>query len=297
MKKLFLLPFLFNLLLTAAQPTPVLAQSPGIAQETNIEQALRKKHWQTEKVGRGMRWKYYHGNGLFASRQSINMLDINLRKAGIQVRFAYSDSTRIKTSDFAREQGAVAAINGSYFDVKNGGSVNFFRTGGQINATSTPQLPAYRENAAIAVDVAGKVSIIRKPKAGWETTAIPELLSSGPLLVFGGQVEAMVPQAFNTNRHPRTAIGITSDNHLLLVTVDGRSAEAQGMTNAELAQLMLTLGCTEALNLDGGGSTTLWIDGRGTNGIVNFPSDNKAYDHEGERAVANSVLILKKGRD
>ncbi|MHC2993477.1 hypothetical protein OB13_18560 [Pontibacter sp. HJ8] len=296
MKKIFLLPFLFSLLLTSAQPIPVLAQSPGIAQQTGLDQALQRKHWQTEKVSRGMRWKYYHGNGLFDSRQSISVLDINLRKAGIALSFAYSDSTRIKTSTFAREQNALAAINGSYFDVKNGGSVNFFRTGGQVNASTTPQMAAYRENAAIAVDAAGKPQIIRKPEAGWESTAIPDVLSSGPLLVFGGEKETMVQQAFNTNRHPRTAIGITKDNHLLLVTVDGRSAEAQGMSNEELALLMQALGCTEALNLDGGGSTTMWIEGKGTEGIVNYPSDNKVYDQKGERAVANSVLIVKRHR-
>jgi exopolysaccharide biosynthesis protein len=294
MKKIFLLPFLFSLLLTSTQPIPVLAQSPRIAEQIDIQKALARKSWKTEKIGRGMRWKYYHGNGLFDSRQSINVLDINLRKAGIALSFAYSDSTRIKTSTFAREQNAIAAINGSYFDVKNGGSVNFFRTGGTTNALTKVDMPVYRENAAIAIDASGKPSIIRKPEAGWEMTALPEVLSSGPLLLFGGEKEKMVQQAFNTNRHPRTAIGITKDKHLLLVTVDGRSSEAQGMSNEELAQLMLALGCTEALNLDGGGSTTLWIAGKGTEGIVNYPSDNKAYDQKGERAVANAVLVKKR---
>jgi len=294
MKKTFLLPFLFCVLLTSTQPIPVLAQSTGIAQQTDIQEALARKNWQKEKIGRGMRWKYYHGNGLFDSRQSINVLDINLRKADIALSFAYSDSTRIKTSTFAREQDAIAAINGSYFDVKNGGSVNFFKTGGEVNAHTTQTMPVYRENAAIAIDASGKPTIIRKPEAGWETTALPEVLSSGPLLVFGGEKETMVQQAFNTNRHPRTAIGITKDRHLLLVTVDGRSSEAQGMSNEELAQLMLALGCTEALNLDGGGSTTMWIASKGTEGIINYPSDNKAYDQKGERAVANAVLIKKR---
>lgn len=294
MKKSFLLPFLFSLLITFAQPIPVLAQSAGIATQHDIDKALARKQWQTEKITRGMRWKYYHGNDLFNSRQSINVLDINLRKAGIALSFAYSDSTRIHTSTFAKDQTAIAAINGSYFDVKNGGSVNFFRTGGAVNATSRPELPHYRENGAIAIPAQGNPVIVKKPEAGWETVAIPELLSSGPLLVHEGKLEPMVQQAFNTNRHPRTAIGITKDNRLLLVTVDGRSAEAQGMTNEELAQLMQALGCTQALNLDGGGSTTMWIDGKGTDGIVNYPSDNKAYDQRGERAVANSILVRKK---
>ncbi len=64
------------------------------------------------------------------------------------------------------------------------------------------------------------------------------------------------------------------------------------MTLYELAEMMRLLKCRDAVNLDGGGSTTMWIDGKPFNGVVNMPSDNKKWDHEGERAVAN-ILIVK----
>ena len=51
---------------------------------------------------------------------------------------------------------------------------------------------------------------------------------------------------------------------------------------------------SDAINLDGGGSTTLWITNYKDNGVVNFPTDNKKWDHEGERKVANVVLLKKK---
>jgi exopolysaccharide biosynthesis protein len=63
------------------------------------------------------------------------------------------------------------------------------------------------------------------------------------------------------------------------------------MTLNELADLMLVLHCKDAVNLDGGGSTTMCISGKPFNGIVNMPCDNKKFDHEGERAVSDIIII------
>jgi exopolysaccharide biosynthesis protein len=54
------------------------------------------------------------------------------------------------------------------------------------------------------------------------------------------------------------------------------------------------LGCKDAINLDGGGSTTMYIKGQPFDGVVNYPCDNKQFDHYGERSVSNVVMILKK---
>jgi exopolysaccharide biosynthesis protein len=74
---------------------------------------------------------------------------------------------------------------------------------------------------------------------------------------------------------------------LLLVTVDGRSAASVGMTLVELADFMRTLGAWDALNFDGGGSTTMVIGDR----VVNTPSDRT-----GEREVGSALFIMKRGR-
>ncbi len=108
-------------------------------------------------------------------------------------------------------------------------------------------------------------------------------LGGGPLLLRGGQVvpedDAAAP------RHPRTAIGY-SEREIVLVTVDGRQPGwSVGMTLPTLAKLMTELGCTEALNLDGGGSTTAWVRGE----VANRPSDG------GERRIANAVLVRSRG--
>ena len=86
-------------------------------------------------------------------------------------------------------------------------------------------------------------------------------------------------------RHPRTAVGFSRDSSTLLVlTVDGRSENSGGMTLIELANVMRELGAWQAMNFDGGGSTTMVIDGK----VVNHPSDK-----EGERTVGNALLVVE----
>jgi exopolysaccharide biosynthesis protein len=90
--------------------------------------------------------------------------------------------------------------------------------------------------------------------------------------------------AFATERHPRSAVAVRADGTVLLVAVDGRQpGHSVGMTLPELTELLVELGGTDALNLDGGGSTTLVLRGR----IVNRPSESS-----GERPVTNALLVL-----
>ena len=87
-------------------------------------------------------------------------------------------------------------------------------------------------------------------------------------------------------RHPRSAIGFSRDSTtLFLLVVDGRSQKSVGMTLVELATLMRRLGAWQAMNFDGGGSTTMVIDGA----IVNAPSDAT-----GEREVGNALLVIRR---
>ena len=93
---------------------------------------------------------------------------------------------------------------------------------------------------------------------------------------------------FSKRRHPRSCACTRKNGQALLITVDGRNAQAQGMSLAELTALLKMLGCEQGINLDGGGSTTMW--GKGI-GVVNHPSDNKKFDSSGERRVANVILV------
>ncbi len=108
----------------------------------------------------------------------------------------------------------------------------------------------------------------------------PAAIGGGPALVHNRAVEnfsGLQP------RHPRTALG-WNKNHFFLVAVDGRQRTSAGMTFAELATYMLNLGCDEALNLDGGGSSTLWAKGN----VRNNPSEGR------ERPAANALVLVRK---
>ena len=99
---------------------------------------------------------------------------------------------------------------------------------------------------------------------------VNHIISGGPYLIKNGDVYVdMTAQKLASigGRNPRTAIGYTADNHLIMLTADGREGASIGLTLMELANLMKELGCVNAMNLDGGGSTVMYIKGQ----VVNKP--------------------------
>jgi len=119
-------------------------------------------------------------------------------------------------------------------------------------------------------------------------------LASGPLMLKDGRYcdWSLCEKDFIRTKHPRSAVALTKDGKILFITVDGRLPKhAGGVSIPELAHLIRILGGKDAINLDGGGSTTLWLSGAPDNGIVNYPCDNKRFDHRGERTVPNILYI------
>jgi exopolysaccharide biosynthesis protein len=120
----------------------------------------------------------------------------------------------------------------------------------------------------------------------WST--VSEVIGGGPHLVVDGKVAVdgsaeQFEDAFINQPNPRTGVGVTADGKLLLVTVDGRQTLSKGMTLPDFANLMLRLGAVNAMNLDGGGSTTMTADGLVVNSIA-----STGY----ERPVANSLCVF-----
>ncbi len=117
------------------------------------------------------------------------------------------------------------------------------------------------------------------------------ITAGGPQLIKGGKVsitgeQEKITAAFVNDRHPRTAIAKLSSGKILLLTVDGRQPNVSvGMSLPGLVELLLEFGATEAINLDGGGSTTMVIQ----NKVVNRPSDQS-----GERPVGDAILVLSQ---
>ena len=108
-------------------------------------------------------------------------------------------------------------------------------------------------------------------------------IGGGPALVLNGEAQPARVNKSNA-RHPRSAVG-WNDKEILFVTVDGRQPRlSNGMTLPELADFLVKLQCTEAMNLDGGGSAEVWMEGK----ILNSP----CYGHE--RSTANALVVVEK---
>lgn len=119
---------------------------------------------------------------------------------------------------------------------------------------------------------------------GYIVGGTPLLISAGTRLL--DYAAENVRQSFIEDRHPRTAVCIQSNQHWLFVVADGRQPKlSRGMTLEEMTDLMLAEGCQDALNLDGGGSSTLVIDGQ----LRNSPSDFGV-----ERPVSDAILVFPR---
>ena len=120
------------------------------------------------------------------------------------------------------------------------------------------------------------------------------------ILLRAGTIPAAVDSTggagFARARHPRTAVGWdASGQRLLLVTVDGRQpGYSAGATLRELARIMRALGATEAMNLDGGGSTTMVLGRTDASRTTTVETLNRPSDKGGERSIANALMIARR---
>lgn len=280
--------------------------------------AVVQARWDTKKVTRGIRLKHYWFEGsLFGSSQNINILEVKLKgRNKVDVEAEAEELKR--TSAFGEEHGAIAALNGTFFDMKNGGSVDYIRLNGAVfNQNRLPKngMRARHQKAAVVID-GRKVRIEQWDGSDdWEQRLPGEdVLLTGPLLLKDHRLAPLDSAKFSTARHPRTAIAIKG-NKVLFITVDGRHEKAAGMSLYELAAFLKWIKAEDAVNLDGGGSTTMWVRGFSDGGIVNHPSDNpkmmqskdfkpgmdldnfpasEKWDREGERPVANVLIVRKR---
>ncbi|MDQ2863635.1 MAG: phosphodiester glycosidase family protein [Bacteroidota bacterium] len=131
---------------------------------------------------------------------------------------------------------------------------------------------------------AGLIPSFKKWKMKTVVGGGPVLVQNDKVQVSNNEERKFAGKAIN-DRHPRTAIGYTNDNKIIILVAEGRSETASGLTLTQEAQILKDLGCKEALNLDGGGSTCMLLNGKQTN----TPSDK-----EGQRSVPSVFIIENK---
>jgi exopolysaccharide biosynthesis protein len=277
---------------------------------------------QTKKIAKGVSWKQivYTQNGLINANQYLNVIEVTKKNRKYRLHIVRSDSLE-KTSQIAQTHNALAAINASFFKMRgpdpdnrkdlNGvpklepskldwnRSVVYFRQNDSLISENIPAKDSIRKrNQAGSIVISrGKLLIVEDDPANLNAEHQlkgEDVISTGPVMILNGIDQSIPNDAFCNDRHPRTAIGKKADGTIVLLVVDGRAKESAGFSIPELQKVMRDLGCVDAINLDGGGSTTMYIKDQPFQGVVNFPSDNKKWDHEGEREVANAILLIRK---
>lgn len=306
MKKYVLL--LFGLILS----TRLFAQSDSVA--------LVDAKWLSNKLAPTVTWKTarFSNKELFGANENINIVELPTGSKKVRFIIAHSDSLET-TSQQAKKYNALAGINGSFFQMRGADpdshpelngvpklepskldhnrSHVYLRENNQLIAKNDPGKSKTRQRSQQGtIAISGNNTLIIKADSAnfdWENTIKAKyMLTTGPLMLLAGKNQRIPNDAFCNNRHPRTAMGKKADGTLVLFVVDGRFAESQGMSIPELQKTMRWLGCVDAINLDGGGSTAMYIKGQPDNGVVSYPSDNKKFDHAGEREVANTLLVV-----
>jgi len=266
----------------------------------NVQDSLMvvKSHWKTSKFKGKISTKSIHFNKceLFGANQSVNIIEI-APNSHYKFDLAYQTKELISLDSIVKIHQAIAGINGNFFDVKNGGSMDFIRSNKEIisvNAIYKSGSRAEHQKSAILINN-NKLSISQwNGDEKWEFDLKGEdVMLTGPLLRIDNKDAVLANNSFNADRAPRSLIGIKADGTVLMICVDGRSIEAEGMTIKEEQDLIRWLGCVNAINLDGGGSSTLFFKKASKSGIINYPSDNKVYDHLGLRKIANAIILVE----
>ena len=249
---------------------------------------------------------------------------VDLSQENLSVRVLSSnDEDQLDTPlQFLFENNAKIIINGGYFNSEKNPieHVGLLKINGKLHEPSSHSV--YRDSeryfisrGAFGVTYSGNVDIAwfspkndsifewERPltnRPGYPNDSLPfssayywnvrDALHAGPVLISNGEIDLNIEDEvfFNTpvaGVHPRSAIGYTKDQHLILMVVDGRQAESRGVYLEELALMMSEFKCIEALNLDGGGSSAMVAGSR----LLNRPSGRTA-----QREVMSAIGVFYK---
>ncbi len=198
----------------------------------------------------------------------------------------YGRNVRQYTSDIAENHDAILAINGDYYGYRSAGLV--IRNG--ILYRDVPR--SEPDSRALLIDKNGDFEIFEEGSETGQALIARDIVqgwSFGPVLVNNGMIasaEIAKQNWVSESRNPRVGLAQVGPNHYLMIVADGRSNSSPGLSLLQFAQLFKDKGAKIAYNLDGGGSATLWFNGK----VINKPT----YDGNGvyERGVSDIVYIL-----
>ena len=290
-----------------------------------------KAGWTKTTVADGVvYWEFQGRDPVSNANQFIHVSDIDLNK-GYKLGYNY-DANKNICSDIMKKYDAVVSMNGGFgatqIYIKVDGNV---KRKIEKDKNADTGVLNWRNDAGICTDPNGRVFIanavfsqdgdgqseygarLAEQRNFFDKTLdrMPNIISGAPLLIDGynplglsyipigegwekHKDDTEHPFYHQDYRHPRTAIGITGDNHLIMFVVDGRLTDCAGFNAKEMTQFLVdNFDPKYAMNLDGGGSSTMCVRGLGDTSthVVNWPCDNGKCDHAGERTVQTFLFI------
>ena len=222
--------------------------------------------------------------------QLFRVKDINKKSLGESVLYmpVYKDGVTPRASHVVD----VVVRSDHVSEIKKGGGTKIPADGYVYACNRTTDLGAIKRGDE--VHVVRDYCSENGQKLDDDVDAMDHLIASTPLLLKNGEVPSLIEQeqmsTFFIKRHPRTAIGILPSGEWLLLVVDGRQKKSVGMSLKELAYYLKKRGCVAALNLDGGGSSTMVLNGE----MVNVPSGREFSLIRRERAVADALIVVSR---
>ncbi|WP_299823755.1 phosphodiester glycosidase family protein [uncultured Pontibacter sp.] len=257
--------------------------------------------------------RVFEANGQLSDGARVRAVyaTIDLKDQNLKLRAVGSNTIRQTTQEAYEQNNAILAINGGYFAATS--SVSILVSDGE---TVAPGPNGQVTRGAFGM-VNGKPEIVwpyavgkenllykypapNNAQGGKPTATTPkgaqrwlanQAVGGGPVLVkYGKLSNSSIAEGFPAGhlvRHPRTAIGYLNENTILMMVVDGRQQASVGVTMDELAQMMLEVGCYEAVNLDGGGSSAMVA----ADEVVNIPVDAAGGNRYSLRKNASALVL------
>ena len=301
--------------------TPENPDTPDVPSVEKVPTLLVKDGWTIDTVAPGLiYYNFEKFDDVSNAYQIVNVLELDLTNPKYELELRYT-SNGIALSDAIKgTKTAIAGINAGHEPEAIYIKLNNYKA-------STVSLPPdhlryWKHEGAIYWSTLNDLGICFPGKNGGDAIAAynadkhRNLISSAPILLdnfepcgtwFVNPALSMEdlykldyenPNRHQGVRHPRTVVALTEDRDLLLFTVDGRwPNRSEGMNAKELTNFLVKyFNPKDALTMDGGGSTTMVVKGRGdaTTNVVNYPTDNGKFDHTGERRVTTHFLVKTK---
>lgn len=237
-------------------------------------------NWITHTIKPGLTYKTGEFDLFGATLRRVYILDVTLSEANtLGIGFS---PTEINTVTMCNNDNAVAGVNAGYFPYGNSTNKDpYIRIDGTTVQNGHLDVSQLYTNSALLIH--NNVATVKKfTESGKDlnlvAAAIPvseaeNIMVCGPMLITSGVIEALdMSTGHNNSQTARTGVGVTADGKRVFMVVVDTGGGVTGVTTLQLAKILQALGAINAMNLDGGGSSTMFVKNQGDNGRVNYPT-------------------------